>query len=283
MNIPQSLIDSNATKSRHPGITARIVADSQGAGFGEIRLTSVLVTFPLFIQAELNTYRVFSRNSASSRAIPDKVQIDAVRQRPFIPHRVYAKAKGMHSTQLLDPSLTALFQETYRQLSIAAANNAELLSETGAHKQHVGRILAPYAWQTVLITADEWENFFLQRLAEDAQPEINDLAWAIYQAMESSEPSVLKPGDWHIPFDPGPEYDIVDRITFAVANCARVSYTKHGIESTLESCQTRVNKLLSDKHLSPFEHVAQYNPVNHNLPSNFKWCWNQYRQVVTCR
>ena len=49
-------------------IEAKIVADSinpQGD-----RITTYLLTFPRFILAELNTHRVFSKNSASSRAIP---------------------------------------------------------------------------------------------------------------------------------------------------------------------------------------------------------------------
>ena len=49
-------------------IKAEIVADSiNPTGDG---LTTYLLTFPKFILAELNTHRVFSKNSASSRAIP---------------------------------------------------------------------------------------------------------------------------------------------------------------------------------------------------------------------
>jgi thymidylate synthase ThyX len=47
---------------------AEILADSlspQGH-----RITTMKITFPRFILAEMNTHRVFSRNSASSRAIP---------------------------------------------------------------------------------------------------------------------------------------------------------------------------------------------------------------------
>lgn len=282
MQLPSSLIAENESKSRHPGITARVIADSS-ADYFDSRLTTVEVTFPMFIQSELNTYRAFSRNSASSRAIPVKTQIEAVKLRPFVPHRIYAAAKGMHSTELLDPSLTLLFQEKYRQLSIDAANNAATLFDIGAHKQHVGRILMPYAWQTVLITATEWENFFLQRLAVDAQPEINDLAWAIYQAMSESIPRSLNEGEWHLPYAPGNLYSLDDSIIVSVANCARVSYTKHGTDSTLESCRALVDRLTASRHMSPFEHVAQYIPRNEHKRSNFAWCWLQYRTIVENR
>ena len=47
---------------------ARVLLDSVSpAG---VRLTTLEVTFPRFVLAEFNTHRVFSRNSASSRAIP---------------------------------------------------------------------------------------------------------------------------------------------------------------------------------------------------------------------
>ena len=49
-------------------ISAEVIADSKNE-FGQ-RITSYVVTFPRFILAEINTHRMFSRNSASSRAIP---------------------------------------------------------------------------------------------------------------------------------------------------------------------------------------------------------------------
>ena len=48
-------------------IEAKIIADStirQGH-----RITTFLLTYPRFIHSELMTHRMFSRNSASSRAI----------------------------------------------------------------------------------------------------------------------------------------------------------------------------------------------------------------------
>ena len=50
-----------------------------------VRLTTLAVTLPRIVLAELNTHRAFSRNSASSRAIPIQRMIDKVMQDPFIP------------------------------------------------------------------------------------------------------------------------------------------------------------------------------------------------------
>ncbi len=49
-------------------IEARVVADSISPE--DVRLISVEVTMARYVLAELNTHRMFSRNSASSRAIP---------------------------------------------------------------------------------------------------------------------------------------------------------------------------------------------------------------------
>ena len=64
-------------------ISAKVIADSKNE-FGN-RITTMIVTFPRFILAELNTHRMMSRNSASSRAIPFEKMLEAVSNNPFIP------------------------------------------------------------------------------------------------------------------------------------------------------------------------------------------------------
>ena len=64
-------------------IKAKIVADSLSPQ-GD-RLISVLCTFPRIILAEVNTHRMLSKNTSSSRAIPFKKMVEAVQNNPFIP------------------------------------------------------------------------------------------------------------------------------------------------------------------------------------------------------
>ena len=73
----KQLIDHN-----YYGICATIIADSKNI-YGH-RLTSYVWTFPRFILAEVNTHRMLSRNSASSRAIPFKTMVAKVEDNPFI-------------------------------------------------------------------------------------------------------------------------------------------------------------------------------------------------------
>ena len=64
-------------------ISAEVVADSVDVRGN--RLTSVLVTMPRIILSEMNTHRMLSKNTSSSRAIPFLKMVEAVETNPFIP------------------------------------------------------------------------------------------------------------------------------------------------------------------------------------------------------
>ena len=64
-------------------ISAEIVADSVNEHGN--RITTMLLTYPRFIHGEVLTHRMFSRNSASSRAIPFEKMYKMVAEDPFIP------------------------------------------------------------------------------------------------------------------------------------------------------------------------------------------------------
>ena len=64
-------------------ISAEIVADSLDERGN--RITSLLITFPRIILSEINTHRMLSKNTSSSRAIPFKKMVEAVHNDPFIP------------------------------------------------------------------------------------------------------------------------------------------------------------------------------------------------------
>ena len=85
-------------------IKAEIVADSinqQGD-----RLTSLLITFPRILLSEVNTHRMLSKNTSSSRAIPFHKMVESVKNDPFIPIAwqkeilyLYRKIKSCISTK----------------------------------------------------------------------------------------------------------------------------------------------------------------------------------------
>lgn len=150
-------------------ISATIVADSKNQQ-GD-RITTMLVTFPRFILAELNTHRMLSKNSASSRAIPFKKMVEAVQNNPFIPIAWQKDHKGMQGNEYLDENHSKQALYTWlgaRDLAVEQAT--DLYKVVGVTKQLCNRLLEPFMWHTVLITATEWENFFNLRCPQYITP-----------------------------------------------------------------------------------------------------------------
>ena len=149
-------------------ISAEIVADSinqQGD-----RITTYLLTFPRFILAELNTHRVFSKNSASSRAIPFEKMIKMVQEDPFIPIAWQKDHKGMQGTEYFNThySQTNDYNQDihygfWMDARDEAIRMATCLHDEGLTKQLCNRLLEPFMWHTVLLTGTEFENFFKLR------------------------------------------------------------------------------------------------------------------------
>lgn len=80
-------------------ISAEVVADSISPQ-GE-RLTSFLITFPRIILSEINTHRMLSKNTSSSRAIPFSKMVETVVNNPFIPLAWQKNHPGMQGTEYL--------------------------------------------------------------------------------------------------------------------------------------------------------------------------------------
>lgn len=243
----------------------KVLADSTASG---VRLTTLQVTLPRFVLAELNTHRMLSRNSASSRAIPVEKAIAKVRDNPFVPEAFAANQRGMQAGEELEDEANHQARAIWGYGACHAREAAAGLAQIGAHKQWANRPLEPYAWHTVIITATEWANFFSQRCSPDAQPEIRRAAEMMRDAMAASDPAEAKPGDWHMPFiDPsmgdtkwargergGPAIALAK---VATARCARVSYLTHDGLRDVRSDLALHDRLLKAGHMSPFEHCAQ--------------------------
>ncbi len=143
-------------------IQAKIVADSVNE-FGN-RITTMVVTMPRIILAEFNTHRMFSRNSASSRAIPFEKMVKSVEENPFIPIAWQKEHKGMQGTEYFtnDEEVKTL-RSAWLFARSRAIDVAEELSTSKVTKQLCNRLLEPFMWHQVIVTATEWENFFALR------------------------------------------------------------------------------------------------------------------------
>lgn len=155
-------------------IQAKIIADSKNQCGN--RLTTMVITFPRFILAELNTHRMLSKNSASSRAIPFEKMVKSVQDNPFIPIAWQKDHKGMQGNQYWGTDewvenisnvskyhVVNCAKGNWLQARDNAVSLATQLNSKNITKQLCNRLLEPFMWHTVIISATEWENFFALR------------------------------------------------------------------------------------------------------------------------
>ncbi len=145
-------------------IKAEIVGHSLSPQGDE--LISVLCTFPRIILAEVNTHRMLSKNTSSSRAIPFNKMVESVQNDPFIPIAWQKHHSGMQGNEyIIDEGQIRLCNNNWLNARDNAVSNAHLLSIKGATKQLCNRLLEPFMWTTMLITSSKegWENFFSLR------------------------------------------------------------------------------------------------------------------------
>jgi thymidylate synthase ThyX len=262
--------------------SARILLDSLSPV--DARLTTMEVRYPRFIHSEMMTHRVFSRNAASSRAVPIKKMISAVREVPAMPIFWGKNQSGMAAREEVVGDARARAQTQWRRALDNALETAEQLSssEIDLHKQLVNRILEPFAWITVIITATEWANFFTQRCHPDAQPEIQHIAELMLRAYRASAPRAVGIEDWHLPLIQEDERGLDPAILrkISVARCARVSYLTHEGKRDNQRDVELYDRLLeggANGHWSPFEHVATPLEGGDVVCGNLRG-WKQFRK-----
>lgn len=231
------------------------------------------LTYPRYIHSEFMTHRQFSRNASSSRAIPVAKVIKQVENNPVIPPKVYMNKPGMVGDVKADEATTKDFYNLWREAADNACYTAEEMERLGIHKQHINRILEPFQFIKVIVTATEWDNFFKLRLAPDAQPEMQDLAKAIYEEMYKfkDKPFGYIKGEFEgeswlitVPYVTDNDLDILgddcDNVTLmqiSAARCARVSYNNHdGSKPDIKKDLELFDRLYTSGHMSPLEHTC---------------------------
>jgi thymidylate synthase ThyX len=231
---------------------------------------------PRFILAELNTHRMFSRSTSSQRAIPIAKVLKWVEEDPATPVYWGANRAGMQAGEEVEDveSLKKAWKE------LAAETAKWVRARSHVHKQTISRPLYPFTYADTIITATDWDNFFKLRIHPDAQPEMQDLAIAIKEAMDALKPEEKKE---HLPYIT--DKDRIskqgrDLMMISAARCARVSYCNHGNGNVdLEKDMQTALMLLSAGHLSPFEHQAAALKDGSLHSANFRG-WFQFRSML---
>ena len=279
---------------------AKVIADSINE-YG-IRITTMELCYPLIVHAEFMTHRMFSRDAASNRAIPTRKIIEQVEKNPFVPNYWGKDKPGMQADEELDSQNIRNAIITWNGACESAVFWAEAFAEDGVHKQIANRVLMPYQYIKVIVTATEWDNFFKLCLHPDAQPEICELAKVMKDAMDDSTPIELERGEWHLPYvvaEDCVKTTTDNLVKLSVARCARVSYLNHDNENPdIEKDIALADRLLEAGHMSPFEHqatpmdfakdtyeltwekgVTHTDRISRQWSANFRG-WIQYRQLL---
>lgn len=283
-------------------IEAKVIKDSISPD--GVRITTFLTRAPKFLDSEIEKHRMLSSNSSSDRAIPFRKMVD---QDYFIPTDIRMNQAGMQGYKILPEEDADDFKLELHAMREEIIDFLLPFAEK-VHKQHLNRYLLPFSYQSKIITATEYDNFFKLRTHPTADPAIRALALKMKAAMKESEPQPLQVGEWHLPFtDSTSIEDVVD----SVAACARVSYNNHdGTKATREQNQYLFNQLVKrpftdekhgvvfkkndPKHESCMEHLATpmrsirdtWSDVGqtHMDKDGFLWSanfkgWCQYRKV----
>lgn len=253
-------------------ITAKIICDSINQNGN--RLTTYELSYPRLIHSEFMTHRQFSRNAASSRAIPfDKMleQLDGV------PSRFGAAQKGMQDNGEEHEILVLCghdARETWELAKQESIKFSRLFKEAGYHKQIYNRLTEPFQMIKAVVSATEYENFFWLRDDVMADPTIAELARKMKESYDSSTPQLLKAGEWHLPYvewttaiddnsmyykNSFDEWEFItteQAIKVSAARCAAVSYRNE--DYGLDKCLQLYERLVGDerKHSSALEHMA---------------------------
>lgn len=259
-------------KTFDPKVT--IVADAiSPAG---IRITTLQFRQPRMIHADFMAHRVFSRNARSSRAVPTA---KLLAEDPYIPHFLKNKPGMVASEEFAYEGRVQVETIWRRMLQNTRLDVAEL-DRLGVHKQWANRPLEWFGFIDVLVTSTDWANYLALRTDEAAQPEIQQVANAIGEALATSTPKLLNAGDWHLPYIREEDYDLVlsrmkqggwgpvkgppERAIVEVlkklsaARCARLSIKPFDGLATIEAELARYEKLVGSMpmHMSPLEHQA---------------------------
>lgn len=243
------------------------------------RITTFELTYPRFVHAELMTHRLFSRNSASSRAIPVEKMLSRIEDDPAVPVFWGKNQKGMQAEEQLSTQEQEVAEEVWLRARDSAVSHARELVGLNVHKQIANRITEPWMFITVLLTATEFDNWWNLRCSPMAQPEIRWVAEHMRQDYEASTPQALSVGSWHTPLIFDDERENLDPVTLrkvSVGRCARVSYLTHDGRRDYRDDIALFDRLRTSGHWSPFEHVAEALDCPVRL-GNFIG-WKQYRK-----
>lgn len=245
----------------------RVIADSVWNGS---RITTMQGRWRRAVHPQFMTYRLFARNARSSRAVPTKTLLKEVLRDPALPVKWGRNQAGMQAREELTGWRRLAAKALYAGSRFLMVAVVWALHRLGLHKEEANRLIEPWMWIDVVFTATEeshgkkpWDNFIDQRLHEDAQADMQELAREIKNALDTSRPADRQT---HTPYAMLRVASTEEDMRVSAARCARVSYKPFGADKEDRNKDIRLaNRLEADGHWSPFEHVAQAEEGQHGV------------------
>lgn len=290
-------------------IKAKIICDSINPR--GTRITTYELEYPRFVHSEMLTHRMFSRNCASSRAIPVKTMLELIEANPAMPVHWGKNQPGMQASEELDENSKESAKGLWLQAMKEATSIARVMNGISAHKQVVNRLTETFQHMKVVVTATEYNNWFWLRAHTDADPTIAELAYKMKEEYEKSTPLKLQYGEWHLPYvnrmvcedgliytdSDGEVLSVEDARMISASSCAQTSYRKN--DESLEKAKAVFKRLIESEpvHASPVEHQAMCfcepygdedgwpEGVTHKGREGTYWSgnfrdWIQFRQLI---
>lgn len=227
-------------------ISAHVVCATRAHRDTTRGLISIQMEIPLYVWTELLTHRRFSRNASSARAMSTKRYTD---MGYYVPDTWYRQGDGMQSGESIADDSVYECIDAYEYFMRRTTEWADHLGKRfSLAKEQRNRLIPPIKIVRGIVTGteDAWYSFLRLRDNSMADVAMQKLAHRVAESISAVE--------WNYGYDHKPFYD--DSIVSSVARIARVSYNR---ESGKDDA-TLYDMLLREKHLSPFEHIAQWKP-----------------------
>jgi hypothetical protein len=237
--------------------------------------------------------------------LSDNFENDAIVIDYRIPDGTLFAQPGIHNNKVgetikLAASPRDAAKNTWLEARDIMLDYSERLAKIGLHKQLCNRLIEPWMFITVIVSATSFDNWFHLRDHKDAQPEIAWVAREMHKLYRESKPNNLAVGQWHMPLlreddyqeahtddhdDASYEHSEMMLRKVSVGRVARVSYLTHDGRRDIREDIALHDKLLAGAetgdpmHMSPFEHVAQCLADPNEQSGNFRG-WKQYRKMI---
>lgn len=286
LKLSAPLVGDPARMFRVKVIDDAVYTDDAGVSH---RLVCFQLTYPRVLLAEINTHRVLSRSSESSRAIPGRVRLRQLKLSPYRPMRWGSRQAGMGAGDDLTGDMAAYASAWWERLLEEALTATQCLIDAGSAKEDLNRVTEPWALCRTVITSSQWDNFFALRTHEAAFLPFRFLARAMYVAYRDHMPLTAEIGDLFLPYikpddnQKANEYAMADKAALAphpmllngctsvrrswaryhlcrwsAARCARVSYgLLDGKPATPEADDATWAKLVG---IEDVQHAARCSP-----------------------